>query len=43
VVVADRSEALARSTSYFVAKHFRNRGSQKIFAAVHRGLAYLRL
>ncbi len=42
-VVANRHEALARSLSYFFAKHFPNRPAQKAFAAVHRWLAYLRL
>ena len=42
-VVANRQEALARSSSYFFAKHFPNRRSQKVFAAAHQWLAYLRL
>jgi N-acetylglucosaminyl-diphospho-decaprenol L-rhamnosyltransferase len=42
-VVADRPDALAQASSYFFAKHFPNRRSQKVFAAAHQGLAYIRL
>ncbi len=42
-VVAKRSEALAPSVDYFAAKHFPNRRTQRMFAAAHQGLAYLRL
>lgn len=42
-VVADRSEALERSRRYFVSKHFGDRRSQRIYAAVHRRLGYLRI
>ncbi len=42
-VVADRPEALARSLNYYVTKHFPNRRTQKMFAAAHQSLAYLRL
>ncbi len=42
-VVADRPDALAQASRYFFAKHFPNRGSQKVFAAAHQWLAYIRL
>jgi GT2 family glycosyltransferase len=42
-VVAHRADELARATSYFVAKHHRNRLSQRAFAAIHRGLPYVGL
>jgi N-acetylglucosaminyl-diphospho-decaprenol L-rhamnosyltransferase len=42
-VVANRQEALARSSSYYFAKHFPKRRAQKVFAAAHQWLAYLRL
>jgi GT2 family glycosyltransferase len=42
-VVADRGESLAESTTYFIAKHFPNRRTQKVFATVHRWLPYVRL
>ncbi len=42
-VVADRESELNRSAAYFFAKHFPNRRSQKLFAAAHQWLAYLRL
>lgn len=42
-VVADRGDELASSTAYFIGKHFRHRRTQRLFAALHRGLPYLRL
>lgn len=42
-VVADRKDGLATASSYYFAKHFRNRASQKAFAAAHQWLAYIRL
>jgi len=42
-VVANRQEALAASLNYYVAKHFPNRRVQRVFAAAHQSLAYLRL
>jgi N-acetylglucosaminyl-diphospho-decaprenol L-rhamnosyltransferase len=42
-VVADRHDALTRASSYYFAKHFANRPSQKVFAAAHQWLAYIRL
>jgi GT2 family glycosyltransferase len=42
-VVADRRDALARASGYYFAKHFPNRRSQKMFAAAHQWLAYIRL
>jgi N-acetylglucosaminyl-diphospho-decaprenol L-rhamnosyltransferase len=42
-VVADRESELNRSAAYFFVKHFPNRRSQKLFAAAHQWLAYLRL
>ena len=42
-VVADRKDELATASSYYFAKHFRNRTSQKAFAAAHQWLAYIRL
>jgi N-acetylglucosaminyl-diphospho-decaprenol L-rhamnosyltransferase len=42
-VVADRPDALAQASGYFFAKHFPNRRSQKVFAAAHQWLAYIRL
>lgn len=42
-VVADHTRALAEAESYFIAKHCRHRRVQKLFAAAHRGLAYVRL
>jgi len=41
-VVANRSEALERSARYFVEKHFPHSRSQRVFAALHRRLGYLR-
>jgi hypothetical protein len=42
-VVADRQDGLQTASSYYFAKHFRNRASQKAFAAAHQWLAYIRL
>jgi GT2 family glycosyltransferase len=42
-VVADRNAELARALSYYFAKHYPNRRSQRAFAAAHQWLAYLRL
>ena len=42
-VVAGRGPALAQSEQYFIEKHFSDRRSQPLFAAVHRLLPYLRL
>jgi GT2 family glycosyltransferase len=42
-VVADRQDALGRASSYYFAKHFGNRRSQKVYAAAHQWLAYIRL
>jgi N-acetylglucosaminyl-diphospho-decaprenol L-rhamnosyltransferase len=42
-VVANRQKALARSSSYYFAKHFPKRRARKVFAAAHQWLAYLRL
>ena len=42
-VVADRQDALGKASSYYFAKHFANRPSQKAFAAAHQWLAYIRL
>jgi GT2 family glycosyltransferase len=42
-VVADRPVALTPASTYFFAKHFPNRRSQRLFAAAHQCLAYLRL
>jgi GT2 family glycosyltransferase len=42
-VVADRSTELARALSYYCAKHYPNRRSQRAFAVAHQWLAYLRL
>ena len=42
-VVADRADALGNASSYYFAKHFANRPSQKVFAAAHQWLAYIRL
>ncbi len=42
-VVAKRQDELNRARSYFFAKNFPNRRSQKMFAAAHQWLAYLRL
>lgn len=41
-VVAARGDELARSTSYFIAKHFPHRRTQRAFAAAHQRLAHLR-
>ena len=42
-VVAERRAELDRSSSYFSAKNLPNRRSQRLFAAAHQWLAYLRL
>jgi N-acetylglucosaminyl-diphospho-decaprenol L-rhamnosyltransferase len=42
-VVADRPRWAAESERYFIAKHLRPGPSQRAFAAVHHGLAYVRL
>jgi hypothetical protein len=42
-VVASRGDALASATDFFIDKHFRHRRTQRLFAALHRGLPYLRL
>jgi GT2 family glycosyltransferase len=42
-VVAKRQAELTRATSYFSAKNIPHRRSQKVFAAAHQWLAYLRL
>ena len=42
-VIAARSDELASSTELFIDKHFRGRRTQRLFAALHRALPYLRL
>ena len=42
-VVADRTREIELAQRYFIAKHCRRRRAQKLFAATHQGLAYLRL
>jgi|SRR5581483_3614692 len=42
-VVSPRSDELARSTQYFIDKHFSHRRTQRLFAALHDRLAHLRL
>ncbi len=42
-VVAERRAELNRASTYFSAKNFPNRRSQRLFAAAHQCLAYLRL
>ena len=42
-VVADRGDELATASSYYFAKHFPNRVSQRAFAAAHQWLAYIHL
>lgn len=42
-VVANRSEGVARSSTYFFEKHYANRRSRRVFATAHRGLAYVHL
>ena len=42
-VVADLHQELASASSYYFAKHFRDRPSRRAFAAAHQTLAYLRL
>lgn len=42
-VVTDRGAQMAAAERYFIAKHCRHRRAQRVFAAAHQGLAYLRL
>lgn len=42
-VVADRVAGLAAAERYFIAKHCGHRRAQRVYAAAHRGLAYLHL
>jgi GT2 family glycosyltransferase len=42
-VVAKRRQEIDRARGYFCAKNFPDRRSQKVFAAAHQWLAYLRL
>jgi N-acetylglucosaminyl-diphospho-decaprenol L-rhamnosyltransferase len=42
-VVANHHQELAVASSYYFAKHFDDQRSRRMFAAVHRSLAYMRL